>query len=385
MPLNPVSIENLYALPSLNGGDLVTEEERRRIEAQGGGDVSPSTEIARLEMARSIAQNAQRPGADQGALSRALAAASIAVPMSEWKPAPVPLPVSKKDQVRTVLESRERQLRSLEQFASDPKNPVAQDEVERIREQIESEAQRALANSTLPSPVSMYETLVEDESPEVFRAKHKDMLRSLPGFNEEWLGMVSFDPETNEPKYPKWMEKPLEASMAKAMGVGDDKVVKEQTRAAADFLLEQLERQKPDPKLYGDDTAAFDEDMAAWENKRLAHFKRYNPEAAALLPTFAEEQGFTQPGTAPVTPPAAAPAAPSPVNEEEIGQLQMRFEANSIPTTVARSREELQSQITSGDVSPGDVVIVSTPSGAVAMKLESNGRFRQVGRFSSRQ
>jgi hypothetical protein len=364
MPLNPVMAENPYGLPPLNRDEEVTPQ---------------------IQMARDITRFAeQHPEADQGALSRALSAASIAVPMSEWKPAPVPLPISKKDQVRTVLDSRERQLRSLEQFASDPKNPVSQDEVQRIRDQIEAEAQRALSQSTLPSPVAMYEQLVEDESPEIYRAKHKEMLLSLPGFNEKWMASVSFDPETNEPMYPKWMEGPLESAMAKAMGVGGDEAANEAKTAAADFTLGQLKRAEPQAKDYGDDLSSFETDHNAWENKMRAHFMRFNPDAAALLPTFAEEQGFTQSGAAPAATMESA-SMPAQFDDEEVRQLQMRFESNSIPTAVSRSADELRNQIASGEVSPGDVVIVSTPSGAVAMKLQDNGQFRQVGRFSSRQ
>lgn len=386
MPLNPVSIENPYGLPPLNSDeeDPIARLQREYAEEQGNPN---------LQMVRSIAHQAQQPGQDQGALSRALSAAAIAVPMSEWKPAPEPLPISKRDHVRTILSSRERQLRSLEQFASDPKNPVSQEEVERIRGQIEAEAQRALASSTLPSPVAMYEQLVEDESPEIFRAKHKEMLLSLPGFNEKWMASVSFDPETNEPVYPKWMEGPLEAAMGKAMGVVDDEAAAKVQSAAEKFALAQLERQQPDPKQYDmeddDDVAAFEEATAAWENKMRAHFLRFNPEAAAHLPTFAEEQGFGGAGGAapPVAGPAPVQGAPAPAHfdEEEVRQLQMRFEANSVPTTVASSLEELQQQIADGVVSPGDVVIVSTPHGAVAAKLEPNGQFRQVGRFTSKQ
>ncbi len=368
MPINPVSVENPYGLPPLNGGDDLP---------------SDPTERARLEMMRSIAENSRRPGADQGALARALSAASTAVPMSEWKPPVEPLPISRKDQVRTVLDSRERQLRSLESFASDPKNPVSQDEVARIRDQIEAESQRALQNATLPSPVSMYETLVDAEEPEVARARVKDNLLTVPGFKREWSAFVSFD-ENNQPVYPKWMEKPMESAMAKAMGVADDEAATQAQEAAATFAENQLKRAEPKLKDYDGDIEAFDTDHNAWEQKMLAHIKRFNPEAAALLPTFAEEQGFAQPGAAPAQ---SAPTAPTAVSfdEEEVRQLQMRFEANNTPTAVAKSADDLRSQIASGDISPGDVVIVSTPAGAVAMKLQADGQFRQVGRYSSRQ
>lgn len=349
MPVAQIS-ENPYGLPPLDGVSL-TDEERRRLGMSVSPPASQTTEDIRLEMMRSIAENAQRPGADQGALARALSAASIAVPMSEWKPAPEPLPISKKDHVRTVLESTERQLRSLEQFASDPKNPVSQDEVAKIRQQIEAEAQRALNQATLPSPFAFYEQLVEDESPEVARAKHKETLTTLPGFKQEWMSMISFDPETNEPVYPKWMEKPLEAALGKAMGVGDDAQTKKAMEDANKFVLEQLQQQKPDKKDYEGDIEGFDAAMGAWNNKMRAQFLRANPEAAQYLPTFAEEQGFVQP---------AAPVA-TPVSSAGVTEI--------------RSLEDAQAHLINDG--PDDSAVVVGPDGA-RYRFLPNGKLEMI-------
>lgn len=393
MPLNPVSIENPYGLPPLNSeeDDPIARLQREYAEEQGDPN---------LQMQRSIAENAQRPGADQGALGRALSAAAIAVPMSEWKPAPEPLPVSKKDLVRTVLASRERQLRSLETFASDPKNPVSQEEVGRIRDQIESEAQRALSQSTLPSPVSMYETLVEDENPEVKRAKVRDSWKSIPGFKEEWGSFVSFDPETNEPVYPKWMEKPLEAALGKAMGVGGEEGPTQAVKDAEAFARHELEAQRPKAKDFGENTAAYEEAKRQYDLKMKAHLKRYNPAAYAQLPTFAEESGQTEmgvaPGAAPQPAPPAAAGEPAPARQfnilppeqfraDETEQLQNRFLAGETNAVVVRSGEEFSQQLASGEIGPDDVVVVSTSDGAVAFKLQSDGQLRVVGRYANRQ
>jgi hypothetical protein len=302
MPLNPVQVENPYGLPPIEGVSF-TDEERRRLgmRTESAPPQAQTTEDRQLEMMRSISQAASQPGADQAALSRALSASATAVPMSEWKAPPEPLPLNKRELVREQLGAYHRQIRALETFASDPRNPASQEEVAKIRDQIESEFQRSLANATLPSPVSMYEQLVEDENPEVARAKHKDTLAKIPGFKSEWSSFVSFDPETNEPVYPKWMEKPMEAAMSKAMGVGEDESESKIVEAANKFVMDQLDSQKPDKKDYEGDIEGFDAAMAAWNNKKRAQFLRANPEAAKHLPTFAEEQGFTQPA-APVAP-----------------------------------------------------------------------------------
>lgn len=396
MPINPLIVENPYGLPPLEGSTF-TDEERRRLGMRpvvtGAGVTPQSIEDVHLEMMRSIAEQAQQPGANQAALGRALSAASTAVPISEFKPAPQPLPVSSRERLRLRLESRERQMRALEKFASDPKNPVSQEEVSRIEGRIEAEFQRTAENETMPSPVAFYENLVEQSSPEIIQAKTKENLLTIPGFKKEWSSFVTFD-EDNQPVYPKWMEKPLEDSMARAMGVA--KKEKDPTlEAAVKFQEEELKRAEPNPADYEGKNAnpQYTKDRIAWENRMRALFLRTNPDAARLLPTFAEERGFISP--VPLAPPAPSAAIEardtvvSPValafNVDEVEQLRVRLAAGGDNPIVSVSADELRDQVASGEVSPGDTVIVSTPSGAVALKMQSDGKFQQVGRFSSRR
>lgn len=364
MPINPISVENPYGLPPLDP-------------AQGPPPYDPKEQMRQdlIRQANEISQG--RPGASLSAFSLA-----DAVPMSEWKPPEerVRLPMSQRQHASTVIQSYNQQLHTLQRYASDPRNPVSQEEVGRIRQQLDHEVQRALTEGTMPTPVSMYETLLEGESPEIKQAKIRDSWKSIPGFKEEWGSFVTFDPQTNEPVYPKWMEKPMELSMSKAMGVAEEEE-DPAIEAANEFQLEQLERREPKASDYEQGAAnpEYVKAREAWDKERYALFVRTNPDAAKRLPTFAEERGFAQPAA-----PSAEPAMPM-FDEEETSQLQARFEANGVNTTVAKTLEDLQEQMSSGTISPDDVVIVSTPNGAIAVKLESNGQFRQVGRFSNRQ
>lgn len=404
MPVNPVSIQNPYGLPPLNSGEDDPIARLQREYAEEEADPN-------LQMVRSIAKQAQQPGQDQGALSRALAAAAVAVPMSEWKPPAESLPISRREHMRTILASRERQLRALEAYASDPSNPATQESVEEIRQKIEAEAQNALKNSTLPSPVAMYETLVEDEQPEVFRAKHREMLLTIPGMKEEWASAVTFDPETNEPVYPKWMEGPLEAAMSRAMGVEEPDTAKVDAARKAAFTFEdkRLKGLEPQADQYENQTD-FEADHKAWENKVRQNFVRNNPQAAQYLPTFAEEQGFGPPlpedahlgawreaelpedahlGTwreAQIPEGGSLAVMPkSGSNELEIQGLRNRLAMNGMESTVAQSPDELRTMVESGDVQPGMVVIISDERGTFGARMEPDGSFKIVSRFDSRQ